>query len=84
MGEHFGVSIVEAMADGLIPIVPEIGGPTEFVPKKFHYPTLEQAAETISSYAFDHLAKSTTTEGRLEISNSVSKFSAHSQRIVIS
>jgi glycosyltransferase involved in cell wall biosynthesis len=68
-GEQFGMSIVEAMAAGLIPIVPNIGGPTEFVPRKYQYKTLEQAAEIISS-AF-HLQYAE----RVQISNSVNKFS---------
>ncbi len=33
VGEHFGISIVEAMAAGLVPVVSDVGGPTEFVPK---------------------------------------------------
>jgi glycosyltransferase involved in cell wall biosynthesis len=68
-GEQFGMSIVEAMAAGLIPVVPDIGGPTEFVPKKYQYSTLEQAAEIIPS-AF-HLQYAE----RVQISNSVNKFS---------
>lgn len=68
-GEQFGMSIVEAMAAGLIPIVPDIGGPTEFVSKKYQYRTLEQAAEIISS-AF-HLQYAE----RVQMSNSVNKFS---------
>jgi glycosyltransferase involved in cell wall biosynthesis len=68
-GEQFGMSIVEAMAAGLIPIVPNIGGPTEFVPRKYQYRTLEQAAEIVSS-AF-HLQYAE----RVQISNSVNKFS---------
>ena len=31
-GEHFGISIVEAMAAGLIPVVPSYGGCSEIVP----------------------------------------------------
>lgn len=46
-GEHFGISIVEAMAGGLIPIVPNEGGQTEFVPPDYHYATIEEAAEKI-------------------------------------
>jgi glycosyltransferase involved in cell wall biosynthesis len=69
IGEHFGMSVVEAMAAGLIPIVPAIGGPAEFVPRKYQYKTLEQAAEIISS-AF-HLPNME----RVKISNSVNKFS---------
>ncbi|MBV9668729.1 MAG: glycosyltransferase family 4 protein, partial [Nitrososphaeraceae archaeon] len=68
--EPFGMAILEAMAAGLIPIVPSISGSAEFVPKQFHYSTLEQAAE-IASSAF-HISKAE----RLHISNSVNKFSS--------
>jgi glycosyltransferase involved in cell wall biosynthesis len=50
--EHFGISIVEAMSAGLVPIVPDIGGQIEFVPSKYHFHTLEQAVQ-IASSAFD-------------------------------
>lgn len=33
VGEHFGMSVVESMTAGLVPVVPDIGRPTEFVPK---------------------------------------------------
>jgi glycosyltransferase involved in cell wall biosynthesis len=69
VGEHFGMSVVEAMAAGLVPIVPHIGGPTEFVSKNYHFDTLEEAAHIISS-AF-HLSYNK----RAEISDSVNKFS---------
>src|SRR5215204_5447111 len=68
-GEHFGISIVESMSAGLIPIVPDIGGPTEFVPSKYHFHTLEQAVQLISS-AFN------THNSELNwISNTVNRFS---------
>jgi glycosyltransferase involved in cell wall biosynthesis len=51
IGEHFGVSIVEAMAAGLVPVVPAYGGCSEIVPIEHQYHTLEQAA--------DHIAKNT-------------------------
>jgi glycosyltransferase involved in cell wall biosynthesis len=40
-GEPFGIAVVEAMAAGLIPVVPYIGGNSEFVPQRYHYRTLE-------------------------------------------
>jgi glycosyltransferase involved in cell wall biosynthesis len=46
-GEPFGISVAEAMAAGLIPVVPHIGGNSEFVPERYHYSTLEEAAEII-------------------------------------
>ena len=48
VGEHFGVSIVEAMAAGLVPIVPSYGGCSEIVPKEYQYSTIEQAADLIA------------------------------------
>ena len=46
-GEPFGISVAEAMAAGLIPVVPHIGGNSEFVPQQYHYSSLEEAAEII-------------------------------------
>ena len=43
IGEHFGIPIVEAMAAGLIPIVPKESGGSEIVPE-FSYSSLEEAA----------------------------------------
>ena len=51
IGEHFGVSIVEAMAAGLVPIVPAYGGCSEIVPTDHQYNTLEQAADNIAKNA---------------------------------
>jgi glycosyltransferase involved in cell wall biosynthesis len=81
VGEHFGMSIVESMSAGLVPIVPDIGGPTEYVPKKYHFKTLEEAADKIF-YSF-HISNAE----RIEISNLVNDFSISSyikrfQRIV--
>ncbi len=49
IGEHFGISIVEAMALGCIPIVHDSGGMREFVPTDYRYVTLQQAAELITA-----------------------------------
>src|ERR671924_226042 len=54
VGEHFGMSILEAMAAGLIPVVTNEGGPREFVPQEYQFNTIEQAAEIIK-YVFNHL-----------------------------
>jgi alpha-1,2-mannosyltransferase len=68
--EPFGMAILEAMAAGLIPIVPSTSGSTEFVPGQFHYSTLEEAAGIIS-WAFQ------LPDGkRVKRSNSVDKFSS--------
>jgi glycosyltransferase involved in cell wall biosynthesis len=47
VGEHFGISIVEAMAMGCIPIVHDSGGAKEFVPRHFRYENIYDAAEKI-------------------------------------
>jgi glycosyltransferase involved in cell wall biosynthesis len=70
IGEHFGMAVLEAMAAGLIPVVPNEGGVIEFVPQKYQFNTIEQAAEIII-YVFNHLPK---TE-RIKISNEINKFS---------
>jgi glycosyltransferase involved in cell wall biosynthesis len=49
VGEHFGISIVEAMALGCVPIVHDSGGMREFVPAHLRYESVEQAAEKINS-----------------------------------
>ena len=43
-GEPFGISTVEAMSAGLIPVVPDEGGYTEFVPEYYQFHTHQQAA----------------------------------------
>ncbi|MDP9498760.1 MAG: glycosyltransferase, partial [Thermoproteota archaeon] len=48
VGEHFGVSIVEAMAAGLLPIVPSYGGCSEITASDQQYDTLEKAADLIA------------------------------------
>ncbi len=48
VGEHFGISIVEAMASGCIPVSHNSGGMVEFVPAQNRYETIEQAADKIN------------------------------------
>ena len=45
--EPFGISIVEAMSSGCIPIVHNSGGPKEFVHKNFRFDHLEEAAKKV-------------------------------------
>jgi len=78
-GEPFGIAIVEAMASGLVPIVPTIGGSSEFVPSEYQYHTIQQAADIISNLLYEinddnMLARSD------RISNTVSKFSIQSYK----
>jgi glycosyltransferase involved in cell wall biosynthesis len=70
IGDHFGMAVVEAMAAGLIPVVPNKGGPSEFVPQRYQFATLEQAAEIIA-HVFNVLPK---TE-QIKINEETRKFS---------
>jgi glycosyltransferase involved in cell wall biosynthesis len=45
--EHFGISIVEAMSAGCLPVVPDSGGPREYVPPNLRYRRIEEAAQII-------------------------------------
>jgi glycosyltransferase involved in cell wall biosynthesis len=77
-GEPFGIAIVEAMASGLIPIVPTIGGSSEFVPSEYQYHTIQQAADIIAN-----ILNGINDDGVLvrdKISNIVSKFSIQSYK----
>lgn len=47
-GEHFGISIVEAMAAGLVPVVPSYGGCSEIVPLEYLYTDIKEASYCIS------------------------------------
>jgi glycosyltransferase involved in cell wall biosynthesis len=71
-GEPFGIAIVEAMSAGLIPVVPDIGGNTEFVPKEYQFHNLDEAADIIAKRALvvpDHSPE------RSAVANIASRFS---------
>lgn len=71
-GEPFGISTVEAMSAGLIPVVPNIGGHTEFVPPKYQFRTFGEGVEAIVS------ALNAPNSERILISDSVRKYSIQS------
>ena len=56
IGEHFGMSVIEAMAAGLITVVPKEGGTSEFVPQQYQYDTIKRAAEIIT-HILNHVHK---------------------------
>ena len=68
-GEPFGISTVEAMSAGLIPVVPGLGGHTEFVPLRYQFRTFIEAVESIA------IAMDASFSERIRISDSVRKFS---------
>jgi glycosyltransferase involved in cell wall biosynthesis len=81
LGEPFGISTVEAMSAGLIPVVPNIGGHTEFVPLKYQFSTFGEGVEAVSS------ALKASNSERMLISDSVKRYSIdsfihHFQQIV--
>jgi alpha-1,2-mannosyltransferase len=47
INEHFGISIVEAMSSGCIPVVHNSGGPMEFVQQNHRYSNIEEAAKKV-------------------------------------
>ena len=67
--EPFGISIAEAMSAGLIPIVPRVGGHTDFTSEKDAFSSLQEAAAKISS------ALGATQEERKAVSETVAGFS---------
>jgi glycosyltransferase involved in cell wall biosynthesis len=68
-GEPFGISTVEAMSAGIIPVVPDIGGHTEFVPAKYQFHTYGQGVESVAA------ALAAPASERLNLSHSTQKYS---------
>ena len=71
-GEPFGMSVAEAMAAGLIPVVPYVGGNSEFVPQRYQYRTLEEAATLIEDAL---LLRPVDNQFRTRLSNLTLRFS---------
>lgn len=75
VGEHFGISIVEAMALGCIPIVHDSGGMKEFVPVQYRYSNLKEAADKIDSVMGDWSPECCADVKRIADQFSTSNFS---------
>lgn len=75
VGEHFGISIVEAMASGCIPIVHNSGGMKEFVPAPNRYETLQEAADKIDSAINNWSIEKTLEPKRIADQFSIKNFS---------
>jgi glycosyltransferase involved in cell wall biosynthesis len=79
--EPFGISVAEGMSAGLIPVVPFKGGNTEFVPKRFHFKTEEDAVKIIIE------AMKISVEDRFKLSTfpdifSVNNFKTNLKKII--
>jgi glycosyltransferase involved in cell wall biosynthesis len=79
--EPFGISVAEGMSAGLIPVVPFKGGNTEFVPRRFHYKSEEEAVKIIIN------AMKISVEDRLQISKftdifAVNNFKTNLKKII--
>jgi glycosyltransferase involved in cell wall biosynthesis len=70
VGEHFGMSVIEAMAAGLITVVPKQGGVAEFVPQQYQFNTIEDAAKIIM-----HVCNHVNKAEEIEMSKDINKFS---------
>jgi glycosyltransferase involved in cell wall biosynthesis len=76
IGEHFGISIVEAMALGCIPVVHNSGGMVEFVPAHTRYQTPAEAAQIISREIADWTSSKADEAKAIADRFSLSNFSA--------
>ncbi len=81
VGEHFGISIVEAMALGCMPIVHNSGGMKEFVPIKYRYLTLQDASNKItheiSTWSSDQSEEMKQIASNFSMANFSRKFMAY-------
>jgi alpha-1,2-mannosyltransferase len=68
-GEPFGISTVEAMSAGIIPVVPDIGGHTEFVPARYQFHTYGEGVQAVAA------ALAAPASERIKLSHSTQKYS---------
>jgi glycosyltransferase involved in cell wall biosynthesis len=68
-GEPFGISTVEAMSAGIIPVVPDVGGHTEFVPARYQFHTYGEGVQSVAA------ALAAPGSERIRLSQSTQKYS---------
>jgi glycosyltransferase involved in cell wall biosynthesis len=68
-GEPFGISTVEGMSAGIIPVVPDIGGHTEFVPARYQFHTYGEGVQAVAA------ALAAPASQRTKLSHSIQKYS---------
>jgi glycosyltransferase involved in cell wall biosynthesis len=68
-GEPFGISTVEAMSAGIIPVVPDIGGHTEFVPARYQFHTYGEGVQAVAA------ALAAPASERIKLSHSTQEYS---------
>ena len=71
--EHYGISILEAMSYGIVPVVPESGGPWEDIIEHgkygYGFNNIEEAVEQIKSIDFDIVKTITDSMDRFSFKN---------------
>jgi glycosyltransferase involved in cell wall biosynthesis len=76
--ESFGISVVEAMFAGCIPVVPDIGGLREIVPREQRYASLEEAAalvdESVSDWSQRRIQECVAMAGRFSQARFIEQF----------
>jgi len=53
VGEHFGISIVEGVASGCIPVVHDSGGAKEYLPADYRYKNIDEAVQKIEKNIYE-------------------------------
>ena len=68
--EHFGISIVEALASGCIAVTYNAGGPREFVPDEYRYDNIEDIADkldyALSRWSFQEAERCSSIAARFD------------------